>query len=91
MPKSDWPQPRISYPAEGLDPQRKALIESLRQEGIRIANSLGIEPQIIAGRAVLTSIVANNLHDIDQILSQGLLMRWQADLLAPAINKLLAK
>ena len=64
-------------------------VNELKAECEIIAGKLGLDMQWIASRAALTQIVLGNAATTEQIQKKKILMNWQANLLLPAIKKVL--
>ena len=52
-----------------------------------LAKKLEIDPSIIASRKTMEFIAAKDLHTIDELIEKAELMRWQAELVLPLVEK----
>ncbi len=89
MPKANWPQRKKLPRREKLPPDHTALVAALREEGRRLATSLGLDPAVIASRSKLEAIVRARPTNLDGIIASGPLLRWQATLLEPGLKRIL--
>lgn len=89
MPKEQWPGPRKSDPSKRLSKTVRNTVNELKTECEKIASDLGLDMQWVASRAALTQIVLNNAITAEQIQKKKILMNWQANLIAPAVKKVL--
>ena len=89
--EQQWPGPRKSDPSKRLSKATRNTVNELKSECEKIALELGLDMQWIASRAALTQIVLNNATTTEQIQKKKILMNWQANLLLPAIKKVLEK
>ena len=88
-PADKWPGPRKSDLARRLSPATRDTVNELKAECEKIARKLNLDMQWIASRAALTTIVTKNAATLEQIQSKKLLLNWQANLILPAIQKVL--
>lgn len=77
-----WPKPRTSRMPVPAGP----LFEKLRSECARVAEELDIDPTLIANRRTLETISRELPRGIEELISVGKMMRWQAELLAPGFE-----
>jgi len=84
----DWPAPprREQHQKPGTAVLQKA--DRLKVECQQIADALVIEPQLIASRKALLAAVSTSADTEEKLLQIGW-MRWQAQLLLPALHKIL--
>lgn len=80
-----WPQPRAGRIPEPAGPA----FEQLRSECARIAGELDIDPTLIANRRTLEIVSRKLPGTIEEMMSQGNMMQWQAELLAPGFLEIL--
>ncbi len=88
LPQSEWPSHK-----RGRKPNHECNreMEVLTAATKGVAEGLGLTPSIIAPRAVLRSIALNKPRTVEEIMECSPMMRWQAELLAPAFQKALEK
>lgn len=89
MPPESWPEPK---PIERRDDSLmtdKEEIHRLRGECAGIAARLGIAPSTVASRASLEAIARHRPRSVDDIMKTGGLLRWQAELIQPAVERYL--
>jgi len=91
LPKEKWPGPRKSDPSKRLSKTIRNTVNELKSECEIIADELGMDMQWVASRAALTQIVLDNAITTQQIQKKKMLMNWQANLLLPAIQKVLSE
>ena len=88
MTAAEWPErsrgPRVHPPP--IDQQK---FDALRTECARIAGDLQIAPSTLAPKAALEAIVQERLRTRDEMVASGRLLRWQAELVQPAVDKAL--
>lgn len=87
--REHWPQQPKRFRNHKYLPNCKELIDALRAERVKIADKLGIAPQTLASTATLTNIAYNRPQNIKQMIEVGSMMRWQAQILEPTVQKLL--
>jgi len=88
MDQTHWPEVR----RRDRDASRNDCIEpinALRAECARIANELGIAASTLAPRAALEAMVRSRTRTLDEIVENGRLLRWQAELVQGAVEKCL--
>lgn len=85
-----WPGPRKSDPSKRLSKTIRNTVNDLKAECEKIADELPLSMQWIASRAALTRIVVDNAATTEQIQKKKILLRWQANLIFPAIQKILS-
>ena len=89
LPKEKWPGPRKSDRSKRLSKTIRNTVNDLKAECEKIAGEMGLDMQWVASRAALTRIVLDNATTTEQIQKKKILMNWQANLLLPAIQKVL--
>ena len=89
LPHEQWPGPRKSDPSKRLSKTTRNTVNELKAECEKIADEIGLSMQWIASRAALTQIVLDNATTTEQIQKKKILMNWQANLILPAIQKVL--
>ena len=82
---SDWPPVRRGERQES-DPALERDVETLKKSRDAKATALGLDPGVLASRAVLTTAAktrrANGRLTADLLVTEGGLSRWRAELLA---------
>ena len=87
MPESEWPRhlrsigARVEYGPE---------LDKLRAECNRIAESLSLDPSLIAPRHTLEVISLRKPATLDQVQQAGDLLPWQLELIGPAALRILS-
>jgi ribonuclease D len=89
LPKEKWPGPRKSDPAKRLSKTTRNTVNELKTECEKIAAELNLDMQWIASRAALTRIVLDKAATLEKIQKKKILMNWQANLILPAVQKVL--
>lgn len=84
----EWPvfpkksfKPKITFEYEK--------VEKLAASCKEIASELSMEPSFIASRAMMETIIQKNLRSVQEMVETGGMMPWQAELIAPAAEKIL--
>jgi ribonuclease D len=89
MPPAQWPEP-IKHPRDqALSSQCKEQIDGLRGACARIAKELNIAASTLAPRAALEAIARSRPRTLDEIIKSSGLLRWQAELMQGAVDKIL--
>jgi ribonuclease D len=83
-----WPAPK--KPQTGHQPtvEQQNQIETLRKKVAQMAARLHLSPQLIAPKAVLTSIVLRKLDSSKKLTDSGLVTGWQAELVTPILDEI---
>ncbi len=89
MTSSEWPEPVGSARSHKPPIDQRERIDTLRNKCARIAEELEIAPSTLAPRAAVEAIVRNLPRTVDEIMASGGLLRWQAELVRPAVDKTL--
>ena len=89
MTSSEWPEPVRSAPSRKPPIDQRERIDALRNECARVAGELEIAPSTLAPRAAVEAIVQDRPRTVDGIMADGGLLRWQAELVRPAVDKTL--
>lgn len=88
MTSAEWPGrnrvARVNPPA--IDQQQ---FDGLRGECARIAEGLKIAPSTLARKAAIEAMVQHRPRTLDEVMETGGLLRWQAELVRPAVEKTL--
>lgn len=82
-----WPGPRKSDPSRKLPEKTRRVVNHLKEECDKIAQSVDLPLNLIASRQSLTRIVLGKAATLEQIRQADILLNWQANLLLPAIQK----
>ncbi|MFH0799247.1 MAG: HRDC domain-containing protein [Pseudomonadota bacterium] len=88
MTQADWPRKRKSKRGE---PCSMEVVDALRSECLHIAKANGLEPSLLAPRALLASIARSRPASMQQMIAEGPMMNWQAELLWPGFEKILSR
>jgi ribonuclease D len=85
LPPADWPPVRRGERKES-DPALERDVETLKRSRDAKATALGLDPGVLASRAVLTTAAktrrANGRMTAELLVTEGGLSRWRAELLA---------
>ena len=79
IPEEEWPQKRRKGNGMRLQIDEDEL-QRLRSYRNRVAGKLGIDPTLIAARAILEKLAATNVAEDEK---RSLLLKWQQDLMFP--------
>ena len=90
LPESGWPGPprRRQFPRRSPEYERQ--VKALMAECSQIAARLHVAQSVLAPRAAVEAIVAAKPRSAAEILACSPVQRWQAELLAPAVSRILA-
>lgn len=91
LPPSKWPNPRKRRNSGPPLPDCRREIEALQTECRRLADGLGLPASVLAPRAVLASVARFRPATVEEAIEAGPMLPWQARLLMPSIEKVLAK
>ena len=91
MPREKWPKRRRDRQAPPPGPDCRAEVRALRTECDEIARELDIPPSVLAPRAALAGVARGKPRTVREIMTCGGMMRWQAELLAPAVKRVLGQ
>lgn len=89
MSPAQWPEPIKHERDPALSNHCKEQIEALRTECARIAKDLNIAASTLAPRAALEAIARSRSRTVDEIMRNGGLLRWQAELMQGAVDRIL--
>jgi hypothetical protein len=89
MPPAQWPEPRRLGRGDAPRIECEEQIQLLRSECARIAKGLGITAPTLAPRAALEAIARSRPRTLEEIMKSGGLLRWQAEFVHCAAEKLL--
>ncbi|MFA6601200.1 MAG: HRDC domain-containing protein [Candidatus Omnitrophota bacterium] len=87
-PRTEWPLPKKRTEWTGKLPDQEKL-EPLLAACKTLAKTLQIEPSFLASRTALTAVIQHRPQSAEEITEVSGMMRWQAELLIPAIKTLL--
>ncbi|RJP31392.1 MAG: hypothetical protein C4527_08050 [Candidatus Omnitrophota bacterium] len=88
-PLSKWPEKRKARPSPNREPDCSRVVEALWDECYRIAETLGIDPAVLAPRAMLASLARKRPRTIEAMMEDCAMMRWQAELLVEGVRRIL--
>ncbi len=88
LPQTDWPKP-FQPEFTPQPPYSKEEFDALRREVNAIAEKLGLLPSLLAPRAALISLIVKKTKTVNDIINHGRLLAWQAELILPAVAKVL--
>lgn len=88
MTSAEWPGRNRVAPVNPppIDQQQ---FDGLRGECARIAEGLKIAPSTLARKAAIEAMVQHRPRTLDEVMETGGLLRWQAELVRPAVEKTL--
>ncbi len=89
LPLSEWPVAPERIRSRERQPTSEK-VEALLAACKIIAGELKMEPCFLASRATLTAVARHEPRSIEKVIETSGMMRWQAALLMPAIQSLLA-
>jgi ribonuclease D len=89
MPQRLWPERSLRKRVWHDRSDCRVEVEAMQAECARVAAQLGMAPSFVASRATLERIVRHGARTMDEMISKGPLLRWQAELLAPRLLPLL--
>jgi len=89
MSSAQWPERLKRDRDQALSNQCKEQIDALRAECARIAKELNIAASTMAPRAALQAIARSGPRNLDEIIKSSGLLRWQAELIQGAVDKIL--
>lgn len=87
---AEWPK-RESAPRVHAPPIDQRQFDVLRSDCSKIAEGLAIAPSTLAPKATLEAIVQKQPRTRDEVMACGGLLRWQAELVWPALERTLDK
>jgi ribonuclease D len=87
--EEEWPVILKRTRPEVVDRYSQEKVEALIEACRAIASTLKIESCFLAPRASLTAVVRHRSNSIESVQSVSALMRWQAELVMPAIKTVL--
>ncbi len=88
MTPAEWPE-RVSAPRVHPPPIDQQRLEALRAKCAEIAEGLEIAASTVAPKAALEAIVQDGPRSLDEVMATTGLLRWQANLLRPALHAIL--
>lgn len=88
LPPEEWPDRKIFERQELPSAEVTKRSEALRSACSDIAKDLAIAPATLAPRAALEAIARQPPQTVAEIMASGGLLRWQADLIQGAVEKL---
>ena len=91
MPSAQWPLPQERHAWSPADQFDRKKVEPLIASCKELAEELKIQPCFLASRAVLTALVQYQAQSVERMMEVSGMMRWQAELIMPAVKNLLGK
>jgi len=88
LPEGHWPPLKKSIPHKRRFQDNTPDIDALRKASSSIAKKLSIDSSVLAPKAALASIIQKNAKTLEEIITHGPLLPWQAKLLEPALNRI---
>lgn len=88
MRPEEWPE-RIKNPRVPPPPMDQQQFDALRGACAGIAEALELAPSTLAPKAALEAIVQQRPRTLDEVMASGGLLRWQAGLVRPAVERTL--
>jgi len=85
MTPAEWPE-RIKAPRVHPPPMDQQQLDALRSACAGIAEKLEIAPSTLAPKAALEAIAQRHPRTLDEVMASGGLLRWQAQLVRPAVE-----
>ena len=82
-----WPGQLRAERTRRPDMRISQRFEQLKRRCRAIAERLGLQPEVVASRAAMGRIAAGPNGDLAGLVEEGLVMRWQAQLLAEAVSE----
>ncbi len=89
MQPAEWPEIKKGERHEAPRNDSKEEIAALRGECARMAGALEIAPSTLAPRAALETIARTRPRTVEEIMASGGLLRWQAETVRAAVEKIL--
>ncbi|MBE0535600.1 MAG: HRDC domain-containing protein [Phycisphaerae bacterium] len=87
LPESAWPKPLPCSPKPPTSEAFRRTVEILKDQCRQKAEALGIEPFVLAPRAMLTSIVQHKPCDVGALVAASGAMHWQAEVIWPIVQR----
>jgi len=87
--KTAWPKFRKRKKPVHNKPGYKKLLKALKEECVKVAEKLQMNPSNIANNATLELLASERPSTLKEVYQCGHIMRWQAKLLYPSIQKIL--
>jgi ribonuclease D len=86
---SQWPQPKSSSRIARPDNQLLARIEKIRKACQKTAEENGLSTELILSRALMTKIAQTGTKGLENMLLEGSILPWQADLIRTPLAEIL--
>jgi ribonuclease D len=86
LPPAEWPAALARTRTRGEGPPQEK-VDALLSACKVIAAGLKIEPCFLASRAAVTAVVRHQARSVEKVREASGMMRWQAELIMPAILK----
>ena len=88
MSPTDWPEVKRHERGQAPSAESVERANGLRAACADLAKALEISPSVLAPRAALEAIACSQPRGVDEIMERGGLLRWQAELIQSAVEKL---
>jgi len=88
LPMSEWPVAPERFRSRERQPSLEK-VDALLAACRTVAGELKIEPCFLASRAILTAVARHEPRSIEKVMEVSGMMRWQAELMLPAILNVL--
>jgi hypothetical protein len=89
MQPAQWPEIKKGERHQASRNDSKEEIAALRGECARMAEALEIAASTLAPRAALETITRARPRTVEEIMASGGLLRWQAEIVRAAVEKIL--
>jgi ribonuclease D len=86
--KTTWPKFRKRAKPVHNKPGYKKLVKALKEECVKVAEKLRMNPSDIANNAALELLASEKPSTLKEVYQCGNIMKWQAKLLYPCIQKI---
>jgi ribonuclease D len=87
LPRTQWPEPIRHVREQALGNECREQVVALRVACAGVAKELEIAASTLAPRAALEAVVRSGARSVDEIVKNSGLLRWQAELLQDAVEK----
>jgi len=86
--KTAWPKFRKRKKPVNNKPGYKKLVKVLKEECVKVAEKLQMSPSDIANNAAIELLASERPSTLNEVYQCGHIMKWQAKLLYPCIQKI---
>lgn len=87
--ESEWPPLRVKREKRESYPETKALVEALKNACSTKADSLNLQPSVLAPKATLMAIARNHVTHQNDLFSDTGLMSWQTSEIKDSVDAVL--